>query len=204
MDYKSQLNLSCQKRGISMPKFTHESNCDGVYNWRAKLTFDNNDYISSWYSKKIDAENDVAKQIFDRTPPAAITIQKPPTVFNVTSTGGNLILIDLENIKPSKEDIMSLSPNTVIGFCTEFSRKSIRILNEITLQTIICQSAVNEAVDHYMTFYIGLIIGNGSYTKYDKIIIITSDRSVANTCLAAMQLTNVSILYTTNIAEAKI
>lgn len=168
--YKSLLSEYAHKNGISIPVYNTTSCGEGM--WISSATFDGMLYLGECsFTTKRAAEQYVAEIVMNSVNKPQTVTKTQPTKLQ-TDTPNLYIFIDLENIKP---DLRTYHNNVFMFASTHSTINKSKFLKMGNILEI--DSALSEAVDHFMTFTIASMLHQIS--KSQEIIIVSSDKSSA-------------------------
>lgn len=213
-NYKGLLQEYYQKQGLDLPIYTYTS-CNGTSGWIAHLQTKHAQYNSAPCGSKKEADQAVAQMALE---PLLNVKNKPSqqtTQTNLSTKQFTLVVVDLENYPQIdtpdflNTQFTNVQFNGFVGKCS--SHAQIDLPRKYPFMSVcIVNSVLPDAVDHYISMYIGQFIGMtagllqyGSQHNYN-IIVLTRDRFVGCTIDAARQIEpelNIDIVHAVNAKE---
>lgn len=179
MSAKNRLQEFYQKQQKDLPIYTciNLGNQPHAPEWKASVkTVDGQIFHSDLFSKKTHAENDAAAKclkVFDQLLAVPGPNLKKYTRPEVPKC---IILMDLENVQAAvKLDLSNVVDTRILGFVGKYNRGILKDRErlESMMELIITDTVCDDAADHALTFYVGLIAGTAAANL--KWIILSSD-----------------------------
>jgi len=171
-NFKTQLKEYAQKTKKTSPIY------NTVYSnnhWKSSIIFDNKTYeYNGFYENKILAEQNIAKIVCKDL---NLIVQSSMDTSLINAVNPTIIVVDLENIQPNSYYNFNQGNISIIYFVSTFSTIDTSKYQNGSIMLI--DSAYPNAVDHYMTYYVGAQIEN--WKKIDKLhfVVVSRDRSSA-------------------------
>lgn len=198
-NYIGDLQEYCQKAKLNLPEYNFSSE-NKFFRCEVKI-YSNKVFHSSLHTTKKSAAQEAAQFALQylRT-----NIKKESIIEKTIITNGNtLVLVDLENY-PQMDTSGFVYPNSefvgFVGKCSSFAQNLHGLKEKYEfMKIIVVDSVLNDAVDHFITMYIGMNI-----SKYNNIIIVTRDKFAGCSVDAARQLSkNIKILHAASSVECQ-